>query len=242
MTFSLARAAVAAGSLQLVLATTLLAQAPGAAGAGAGAGAGGAAAARPVAPVAARPSGTNVAVIDISLVFENFPGFQKQMAELKSQVEEFEGVLKAENGEMMKLREKMSEYSPGSDNYKSIEESMARKTSDLQIRMAKQRREFLEKEARIYFDGYNEVYNVVSTLADRNDIKLVLRFNSEAMKPDDRNSVLQGVNRAVVFQRNLNITNLVIRELNGGTMPSTIKTPENGTASRTSAPGAPNRK
>ena len=55
----------------------------------------------------------------------------------------------------------------------------------------------------------------VSTLAERNDIKLVLRFNSEAMKADDRNSVLQGVNRAIVYQKNLNITNLVVKSLGG---------------------------
>jgi Skp family chaperone for outer membrane proteins len=208
--FSIAWAAAAAGILQFSFVASLLAQGAGGAPAASGAARG------PITPV--RPSGTNVAVIDISLVFEHFPGFQKKMEELKAQVEEFEGQMKAEGGKMMKMKEQLDEYTRGSDKYKELEEEMARKNSDMQIQVAKQRREFLEQEARIYFEAYGQVYREVSTLAERNDIKLVLRFSSEQMKPDDRNSVLTGVNRPVVYQRNLNITNLVIASL-GGTPP-----------------------
>lgn len=212
MKLSIAWAAVAASILQFLSIAPLLAQAPGAGPAASTASRG------LVAPVTPRPSGTNVAVIDISLVFEHFPGFQKKMEDLKGQVEAFEGEMKAEGGKMMKMKEKLGEYAQGSENFKTLEEDMARKNSEMQIKVAKQRREFLEQEAQIYFDGYNEVYTAVSTLAERNDIKLVLRFTSDVMRPDDRASVLQGVNRPIVYQKNLNITNLVIVAL-GGTPP-----------------------
>jgi Skp family chaperone for outer membrane proteins len=199
---SFAWAAVAAGTLQFVTAATpLFAQAP--------------AVGRPAMPVAQRPSGTNVAVIDISLVFEKYPKFQAQMQALKGEVEAFEKKLRVEQEKMTKLRDDLQGYTPGSPQYKAKEEEMAKMGSSVQVDMALQRKEFLEKEARIYFDAYNEVYGVVAELADRHDIKLVLRFNSEEMKPEDRSSVLQGVNRAVVFQRNLNITGLVVKELGG---------------------------
>jgi hypothetical protein len=41
-----------------------------------------------------------------------------------------------------------------------------------------------------------------------------MRFNSEPMDATKRESVLQGINRAVVYQRNLNITNQIIEILN----------------------------
>jgi Skp family chaperone for outer membrane proteins len=203
---SFAWAAVAAGTLQFsTAAAPLLAQAPAAP----------APAARAIAPVAQRASGTNVAVLDISLVFEHYPKFQGQMQDLKKQVEEFEQTLRGEQQKMVKMRDDLQQYNPGSPDYKRVEQSMAEMQSTVQVKMAMQRKEFLEKEARIYFDAYNEVYQVVASLADRHDIKLVLRFNSEEMKPEDRGSVLQGVNRAVVFQRNLNITSLVVKTLGG---------------------------
>lgn len=222
MKFSIAWAAVAAGTLQFCLAASLLAQTP--AGAGAGR--------TPVTPVAPRPSGTNVAVLDISLVFEHYPAFQTQMTELKTQVEQFEGFLKDEQKKLLELRDQLEGYTPGSPEFKKLEGEMARMNSELQIKMAQQRREFLEKEARIYFDGYSEVYGVVSTLAQRNDIRLVLRFSSESMKPDDRSSVLSGVNRPVIYQQNLNITSLVIKALGGNPpapKPSFETTPETAT-------------
>jgi Skp family chaperone for outer membrane proteins len=204
--FSIAWAALAAGTLQLCLTASLLAQGAGAARA-------------PVAPVAPRPSGTNVAVLDISLVFEHYPEFQSQMAELKTQVEEFEAFLKKEQADLLKERDKLQNYAAGSKEFKELEEKMTHTNTDLRLKMEQQRREFLEKEARIYFDGYSQVYNVVSTLAQRNDIRLVLRFSSDSMKADDRNSVLQSVNRPVIYQKNLNITDLVIQALGGEPPP-----------------------
>jgi hypothetical protein len=139
----------------------------------------------------------------------------------------------------MKMKEKLGEYAQGSENFKTLEEDMARKNSEMQIKVAKQRREFLEQEAQIYFDGYNEVYTTVSTLAERNDIKLVLRFTSDVMRPDDRASVLQGVNRPIVYQKNLNITNLVIVAL-GGTPPP-VKTIEQADRRGSAVPGTKGR-
>jgi Skp family chaperone for outer membrane proteins len=211
--FSIAWAALAAGTLQMCFAASLLAQATGGAAAGTGA------SRAPVAPVTPRPSGTNVAVLDISLVFEHFPEFQNQMTELKTQVEQFEAFLKKEQSELLKERDKLQSYTPGSKEFKELEESLTHKNTDLRLKMEQQRREFLEREARIYFDGYSQVYNVVSTLAQRNEIKLVLRFSSDSMKADDRGSVLQSVNRPVIYQKNLNITNLVIEALGGKAPP-----------------------
>lgn len=208
MKFSIAWAALAAGTLQFCFAATLLAQGAGAAGTRA-----------PIAPVAPRPAGTNVAVLDISVVFEHFPAFQEQMTKLKAEVDQFEAFLKEEQSKLVKMRDKLADYAAGSKEYKETEEEMARANTDLRLKMEQQRREFLEREAHIYFDGYTQVYDVVSTLAERNDIRLVLRFSSDSMKADDRASVLNSVNRPVIYQKNLNITDLVIKALGGSPPP-----------------------
>ncbi len=83
------------------------------------------------------------------------------------------------------------------------------------------RREFLEQEAKVYYGIYREIEDSVAVFAERNRIGLVLRYSGDEMKPDDRASVLQGVNRPVVFQRNLDITQHVLNQLNAGaTMPA----------------------
>ena len=66
----------------------------------------------------------------------------------------------------------------------------------------------------------DEIVAEVNSFADQHGFALVLRFNSEAIDAKNRQSVLEGVNRAVVVQKNLNITNAIIDRLerrHGGT-------------------------
>jgi hypothetical protein len=78
----------------------------------------------------------------------------------------------------------------------------------------------MEREAKVCYTAYNEVLQQVTEFANRNSIGLVLRFNSEEIDPDERGSVLQGVNRTVVYQRNLNITGPILERLNRGAAPA----------------------
>ena len=66
----------------------------------------------------------------------------------------------------------------------------------------------------IYYNVYNEVLNEVALFAEQHGIGLVLRFNSEPIDANDRASVLEGVNRHIVFQKNSNITPNIIDRLN----------------------------
>ena len=71
----------------------------------------------------------------------------------------------------------------------------------MQVETQLKKKEFLEDEARVYFETYGRVEQVIRAYASRNGIGLVLRFSREKMNENDRNSVLAGVNRAVVFLR-----------------------------------------
>jgi hypothetical protein len=68
---------------------------------------------------------------------------------------------------------------------------------------------------------YREIEDSVAMFAQRNRIGLVLRYTGDEMKPDDRASVLQGVNKPVVYQDRLDITQHILNQLNAGaTMPA----------------------
>jgi len=172
-------------------------------------------------PIAApRPStGTAVAVVDISHIFKNHVRFKQQMEEMKGQVKAFEEHLRQRQKNLTDLQQKLSEYRPGTPEYKQVEEDGARLQSEVQVEAQLKRKEFLEREARVYFNVYNEVVNEISYFAERHGIALVLRFNMDQIDPEDRRSVLEGVNRAIVFQKNLNITYDILERINRGTAP-----------------------
>jgi len=167
------------------------------------------------------PSGTNVAVIDIAHIFKNHVRFNAQMNDMKRDIDAFDAAMRDESVKLQKKQETMVQFNPSSNEFKKADEELAHLKSDFQIRVQAKKREFLEQEARVYYGIYREVEEAVASFAQRNRIGLVLRYTGDEMKPEDRASVLQGVNKPVVYQYQLDITQLVLNQLNAGaTMPA----------------------
>jgi len=182
---------------------------------------------------AAKPSGTLVALVDIGHVFKNHPRVKQQVEGMKQDLGDYEKEVVANRQELVKQREKMVKFAVGSPEYKQVEEQIARQVSDLQVRDQMKKKDVLEREARIYYDAYNEVLDHVARLSTEYGIGLVIRFDSQPIEPTDRNSVQAGVNRNVVFQRNLDLTPLVLERLNAAA-PATTADRRNATG--TTAP------
>jgi Skp family chaperone for outer membrane proteins len=200
-------------------------------------------AARPAAPAAA-PAGTSVVVIDVAFIYKNHNRFNATMLDIKTDIEKFEAYVRKKQTDLKSLQEALGQYNAGSPEYKQKEEELARLGSDLQVEMGLKRKEFLQQEARVYFRVYKEIEQEVRTFSERNGINLVLRYNRDEMKEDDRQSVLAGVNRAVVYQQGRDITELILGKLNAGTEKPPTPTQggaPNGTISRQTGPVIPGR-
>ena len=184
---------------------------------------------------AAPSSSTRVAVIDISKVFKEHPRFKQAMEAMRQEVKAFEGKLQVRGQEIQKIQAQMKTFQPGSAEYKSHEEQILQIQAAGQVEAAKQKKAFLEKEAKIYYSVYNEVVNEVAEFAKQNGIAIVVRFNSEPIDPNNRQSVLEGVNRAVVYQSQSNITNAILNRLirkNGGAAQQAATAANNGGVNR----------
>jgi Skp family chaperone for outer membrane proteins len=174
---------------------------------------------RPAAPAPASPppvSGTSVVVIDVANIFKNHIRFNDKMKEIKAEIDAFEASIRAEQTKFKQKGEGLQQWNPSSPEYKKLEEELARMQSEVQVQVGLKRKTFLEQEAREYYKTYKEIEQSVAVFAQQNRIGLVLRFNGDEMKPDDRNSVLQGVNKAVVYHDRLDITEWILRDLNKG--------------------------
>ena len=160
-----------------------------------------------------QPSTTPVAVIDIGHIFKNHPRFKQAMENVKKQVEASDEKFRARTKDIESRAKQLKTYKPDSAEYKQLEAETARLQAQIQADMALKRKEFMLKEAEVYYAIYNEVLAEVKAFADNHRVGLVLRFSADKIDPADRNSVLQGVNRPVVYQRNLNITHDILDRL-----------------------------
>lgn len=158
--------------------------------------------------------GTRVAVIDVPYIFKNHARFKADINAIKADIDAYKQFVTQEQKKIRAEAEKIEQFNPGTPQYKQIEENVARMKVELQLEGAKRQKDFMEREAKVYFNAYREIEAVVTEFAQRNRIGLVLRFNGEEMDATQRESIMQGINRIVVYQDHLNITNLVLQRLN----------------------------
>ena len=148
-----------------------------------------------------RPHRIPVAVIDIARMFKEHRRFGERMAGLKSDVEDFERYTRARQGEIAGLKGDQPEKSAALEKELADEITLKRKL-------------FLDLEADVYYEVYEEIAAHAQQVCRQRDVGLLLRTNSDKMLKGDRASVLQGVNRAVVHCRVPDLTDDLLRIAN----------------------------
>lgn len=171
-------------------------------------------------PAGANASKYNIAVVDISYIFKKHERFKSTMEQMKKEMETIEGELKGDREKIAAQEQQRNQFNVGSAEYKKMDEDIARQMAEFNLKMGKLRKEFLEREAKVYYQTYLEVVDAVKYYAKRQSIGLVLRFNGEPVDPNRRDDVLREINKPVVVQDQIDITPdvlmLINRDQSGG--------------------------
>lgn len=159
----------------------------------------------------------NVALLDIGYIFKNHQGFKQQMDTMKADVALFEKELKAKQQGIQQRSRQLGTLKAGSQQYKDLEERTTKDLADLKVTMQLRRKKIMEDEAEIYMETYKQVMSAVSAFANSHNIQLVLRYDREA-NPSDTASpqdTLKIINRPVVFQSRLDISDSILGNVGG---------------------------
>lgn len=170
-----------------------------------------------------------VAVVDVSYIFKNHQRFNALMEQMKSDVEAAESALRQERQEIAKMEEALKAFQAGSPDFKRRDEQITEAKANFNLKATKQRKDFLEREAKIYYQAYLEVNDAVKYYSQHTNLGLVLRFNGDPIDPNIREDVLRAINKPVVYQNGIDITPDILRLVNrsagvptannGGTIP-----------------------
>jgi len=163
-----------------------------------------------------------VVVLDVAKVFKEHIRFKKDMEMMTSEAKAFQESLKQQETQLRQLAEQRNMHRVGTAEYIRFDEQMSRISSDGQVRAQMKKKELMVREAKIYYKYYVELQGFVTQFADQHGIGLVLRWNSAPIDPDNRVSVQQGIGGAVVYQRSLDITGLMVTKVNEG-VPATAR-------------------
>ncbi len=106
--------------------------------------------------------------------------------------------MRQEKQKIESLAEQLKTLKPGTPDYAGKEKEFASIQADLQVQVRQKSREFLEQEAQIRYEAYQEIQQHVATFCQSYGIQLVIRFNREpidASKPQEVQIGLESAHR-----------------------------------------------
>ena len=157
---------------------------------------------------------TKVAIVDIGVVFKNHPVFSQQLESLKQEAEQFKANSVQLQQQLMQKAEVLRQYTPGSAEFKKAESDLAKESAGLEVEQRDKMRTLMQREAKLHFNTYTEVNNLIGQYCDQRQIQLVLRFNSEPMDPSKPGTIMQRVNGSIIYyDQDKDITQKIIAQL-----------------------------
>jgi len=167
-------------------------------------------------PAPSASPAAHVAVIDVGYIFKNHARFKQAMDKMKDEVLAAENGLKAERDRINAMMEQLKGFNVGTPEYRKLEGDVAKAQGDFSVNAQLQKKDFMEREAKVYMQVYTEVERAVSQFAREHGIAVVHRFDGEAVDGADRNRILGNITKPIVYHDpQVDITPDILRMLNG---------------------------
>ncbi len=156
-----------------------------------------------------------VAIIDLKYIFDNHMRFKAMTEEMRRSVQGAETDINARKERINNLIKQLNEVNKGKPDYKQLEDEITQQKADLSALVSTTKREFMRREAKIYYIVYQEITQELQHFAQQNRLTLVLRFNGDPIDENDPDIVAKHLNKQVVWHHpNIDITGVILKTLN----------------------------
>jgi len=158
-----------------------------------------------------------VAVLNVDRIFKQFTPLQDRLVPLRQDAQELEKTAQLKQVELETTQQKLQRTPAGSPDFEKLQVQLARLQTELRLFMERERRNLAKKEADIYVAIFHEMEEEVKKICKARGIKLVIRQNAGSPKDEKVEEVLKWLNRAVIFEDGIDITDEVLTALNART-------------------------
>lgn len=160
-------------------------------------------------------SGGAIVVLDVAKVFKSSPNFNEQIESIQDQAEKLKADVENRQRQLRDDAQEITEkFKANTPERKQAEAKVEQDMTTLRTQARQAESDLMAQEAKVYYETYLQMQAIVAQAAKDHGIALVLRFDSSEIDPNNRNSVVGGVNRPVVFQRDRDLTGYVIEQMN----------------------------
>ncbi|NBP80380.1 OmpH family outer membrane protein [bacterium] len=110
----------------------------------------------------------------------------------------------------------MKGFNVGTPEFKKLEAEIAKAQGDFNVTAQLQKKDFMDREAQVYMQVYQEIEKAVEQFARQHRIAVVFRFDGEPTDSGNRDEILRGITKPIVYlEPGIDITPDVLKMLNG---------------------------
>lgn len=160
-----------------------------------------------------RPVAGIVAVLDVAKVFERNLEFDQKMQIIRQEAERLKNTVQSTQEQIRLDAQQLQGMDPTSAQAKQLEMELEQRQGALRASARQSEADLLVREAQAYHETYQKMQSIVAAFSVENGISMVLRFDSSAIDPENRGDVIKGVNRAVIYHKDLDLTKWIIERM-----------------------------
>jgi Skp family chaperone for outer membrane proteins len=180
----------------------------------------------------ARPSGTNIAMVDIKYIFKHHPRLKQRLDEWNGEFARAREAANKRDENLRKAAEELRGIKKGTPDYKGQEESLAKEISNFKTELELQQKELQERRIKVHYEAYQEVYQATEYYCNQAGIDLVIQFDGDQPSIDTPETLAAQMSKLVVWHKQpLDITPEILKLLNGNA-PATANRNNNAAPAR----------
>jgi Skp family chaperone for outer membrane proteins len=164
---------------------------------------------QPISPGIQAPGA--IALVDVNYIFKRHVRLRDQLKELGADAEKVQKDFERQLQDLQERSKQLSQMHAGTPDYQRLEESIVSQKSIIQGQIALKRKEFVQKEAHLYFNAYREITDEVTHYCEQRGIAIVFNFNGDAIHEENADDIARGIsNKFVYYNKSLDITPQVL--------------------------------
>jgi|GEM_PF-2521334 len=156
---------------------------------------------------------TRVAVVDMSKVYSSSKFLQKERDGLKERVAEMQETVQKMNRDVQEQVKKWRGLEPGSEERKELEAKIKKAQTDVQEYHRTTNVKLMKDQADVFLQTYRKAMPEIANFSQAHGIDLVLQNQPDPVDEGDPMKLLSSLNRAVLYENKLDITEDVISAL-----------------------------
>lgn len=157
-----------------------------------------------------------IAVINLDKVFNGYKKHAERLQPLRDSAKELDESVQVRQVELESTANQLRKAAPGTPDQLKFQQQLLKLQNELRVYVETERQKIQKREVSALITTQKDVDEQIKKICKERGVKLVLRQNSAPEENQSLQEVIKNLNRDVIYQEGLDITDDVLKALNDG--------------------------